>query len=90
MLMFFRLKCTIRRCVDNRLFQLWEELVSIASAIVLAESVDEPAWQFNYVEVYSSQSLYGVIKFRGVVPVFVPACLFFLAYAITFSLYLFT
>jgi hypothetical protein len=90
MLMFFRLKCTIRRRVDNRLFQLWEELVSIASAIVLAESEDEPVWQFNYVGVYSSQSLYGVIKFRGVVPVFVPACLFFLAYAITFSLYLFT
>jgi hypothetical protein len=28
------LKCTFRRCVDRRLFELWEEVVSLASTIV--------------------------------------------------------
>jgi hypothetical protein len=28
------LKCTFRRCVDRRLFELWEEVVSLPSTIV--------------------------------------------------------
>jgi hypothetical protein len=67
-----RLKCLFRRCVDRRVFQLWDEVVSLASSITLTEEEDEPIWQFNSTRVYSSQSLYVVINFRGVQPVYVP------------------
>jgi hypothetical protein len=68
-----QLKCLFRRCVDRRVFQLWDEVVSLASSITLTEEEDEPIWQFNSTGVYSSQSLYVVINFRGVQPVYVPA-----------------
>jgi hypothetical protein len=37
------LKCTFRRCVDRRVFQLWEDVVSITSAIESSEEEDETA-----------------------------------------------
>jgi hypothetical protein len=40
------LQCTFRRCVDVRLFNLWEELLSIASTIILTNKEDEMVWQF--------------------------------------------
>jgi hypothetical protein len=51
---------------------LWEEVLSIAASLELNNEDDEPVWQYNSSEVYSSQSLYRVINFRGVLPVFVP------------------
>jgi hypothetical protein len=51
--------------VDRKIFQLWGEVVSIASAIEFSEKDDELVWQLNLVVVYSSQSLYSVINFRG-------------------------
>jgi hypothetical protein len=67
------LKCTFRRCVDSRLFDMWEELVNLVSTVELTEDEDALIWQFQSNGVYSSQSLYSVINFRGVTPVFVPA-----------------
>jgi hypothetical protein len=67
------LRCTFRRTVDIRLFNLWEEVLSIASSLVLSSEDDEPVWQFHSSGVYSSQSLYRVINFRGVIPVYIPA-----------------
>jgi hypothetical protein len=67
-----QLKCSFRRCVDRRLFHMWEELVGIAESLVLSEDEDESLWQFSSYGVYSSQSLYGVINFRVVIPVYVP------------------
>jgi hypothetical protein len=67
------LRYTFRRCVTIRLFQLWEEVVSIAESIELSPDEDEMVWQFHSSGVYSSQSLYGVINFWGVTLVFLPA-----------------
>jgi hypothetical protein len=58
--------------VDRKVFQLWEEVLCIASAIEFSEDEDEPVWQFNLVGVYSSRSLYSVINFRGVQPMYIP------------------
>jgi hypothetical protein len=66
------LKCTFRRIVDIRLFNLWEEVLSIAASLELNNEDDEPVWQYNSLGVYSSQSLYRVINFRVVLPMFVP------------------
>jgi hypothetical protein len=35
------LKCTFRRCVDARIYGLWEELISIASSVSFTEAEDE-------------------------------------------------
>jgi hypothetical protein len=38
------LKCTFRRCVDARLYNLWEEVVSIAESLELSSEDDERIW----------------------------------------------
>lgn len=52
------LKCTFRRCVDGRLFNLWLEVVQLASTISFTDEEDSLIRQFNSEGVYSSQSLY--------------------------------
>lgn len=66
------LRCTFRS-VDGRLFRMWQEVVQIASTIVFTDEPDSLVWQFSSSGVYSSHSLYKVINFRGVQPVFEPA-----------------
>jgi hypothetical protein len=48
------LKCTFRRCVNNRLFNMWEEIMAIASSICLTEEEDEMVWQFHSSGIYST------------------------------------
>ena len=67
------LKCTFRRTVDIRLYTMWEEIVQLARAISFTTGPDSLIWQFNSNGVCSSQSLYRVINFRGVIPVFEPS-----------------
>jgi hypothetical protein len=67
------LRCTFRRCVDIRLYNMWEELLSIASSICLSDKDDDMVWMFNSSRIYSSHCLYRVVNFRGVKPVFLPA-----------------
>jgi hypothetical protein len=59
--------------MNIRLFNPWEEVLSIASSLELSSEEDEPVWQYNSSGIYSSQSLYRVISFIGVLPVYVPA-----------------
>ena len=54
-------------------FNLWLEVVQLASTISFPGEEDSLIWQFNSHGVYSSQSLYKVINFRGISHVFVPA-----------------
>jgi hypothetical protein len=58
--------------MDVRIFNMWEEVVSIASALVLNGEEDELIWKFQSSGVYSSQPLYVVINFWGVTLVYVP------------------
>jgi hypothetical protein len=39
------LKCTFRRCVDLRIFNLWDEVVSLAAAITLFNDEDSMIWR---------------------------------------------
>jgi hypothetical protein len=59
--------------VDRRLFDMWEELVSLVTTIERLEEEDALIWQFQSNGVYSSQTLYSIINFRGVTPVYLPA-----------------
>ena len=67
------LKLTFRRAIPERLMLLWEELLQIASTIEFSDNDDDIIWQYDSKEKYSVQSLYSVVSFRGVTPVYVPA-----------------
>lgn len=68
------LRCTFRRTVGERLERLWQEVVQLASTISLSEEEDEMIWQFTSTGIYTSQPLYKVINFRGILPTYVPQC----------------
>jgi hypothetical protein len=59
--------------VDVRLHNLWEEILSIACTITFTDEEDEPVWQFQSSGLYSSHSMYKIVNFRGVTPLFIPA-----------------
>jgi hypothetical protein len=67
------LKCTFRRTVSEDLYQAWLEVVELASTVTLTNEEDEMIWQFTSSGVYSSQSLYEIINFRGINTVHVSA-----------------
>ncbi|WVZ50554.1 hypothetical protein U9M48_001796 [Paspalum notatum var. saurae] len=67
------LKCTFRRTVSEEMFNSWLEVVQLATTIVLTQDEDSLIWQFTSSRVYSSQSLYKLVNFRGVHPVLVPS-----------------
>ena len=66
------LKCTFRRTVGPRLSRMWLKVVQIASTIGFPGGEDSLIWQFTSDGVFTSQSMYKIISFRGVTPVYVP------------------
>jgi hypothetical protein len=67
------LKCTFKRTVSERLGRVWLEIVQLASTITFSEEEDALIWSFSSNGIYTSQSLYRVINFRGVKPVYTPS-----------------
>jgi hypothetical protein len=67
------LKCTFRRNVSNDLYQSWLDIKELVATIHLSDGDDEFIWSFNSSGIYSSQSLYKVINFRGIKSVHVLA-----------------
>jgi hypothetical protein len=57
----------------QKAFLMWEELVSLVSTIEFDREEDALVWQFQSSGIYSSQSLYAIINFRGVKPVYLPS-----------------
>lgn len=57
------LKYTFRRGVDQRLMNMWLEIIQLASTIIFTDEEDSLIWKFNSSGTYSSQSLYKIINF---------------------------
>ncbi|WVZ61434.1 hypothetical protein U9M48_011304 [Paspalum notatum var. saurae] len=74
------LKCTFRRSFDGELYRVWLEVIQLANTIRLSEGEDEMIWHFNSSRVYSSQSLYKAINFRGIHQLRGDIWIMFLAY----------
>lgn len=53
--------------------ECWYELVETAKSIVLCDVTNALVWQLESKGQYSASSLYHVINFRGMQPVFLPA-----------------
>ena len=66
------LKLTFRRSVSQNLMLQWEDLCSIASSINLSDEIDNIIWMYDSRGVFSVQTLYSVLSFRGMVPVYIP------------------
>jgi hypothetical protein len=67
------LKLTFRRPVSQNLMLQWEDLCSIASSINLSDEIDNIIWMYDSRGIFSVQTLYSVLSFRGMVPVYTPA-----------------
>jgi hypothetical protein len=59
--------------VGERLMNMWDEVVQLATTICFSNEEDNLIWHFSSNEIYSSQSLYKIINNRGVLPIFVSA-----------------
>jgi hypothetical protein len=67
------LRLSFRRCFDDKLLMQWGELKAIVQQLQLTDEPDQMVWKLSSTGVYSSQSLYAVVNFRGIKQVFVPA-----------------
>jgi hypothetical protein len=67
------LRLTFRRTFSERMLEIWDELMIVVENVVLWNEIDALVWCYNSAGVYSSQSMYVVINYRGVTLVYVPA-----------------
>jgi hypothetical protein len=67
------LKLTFRRTFDDSMMQTWYELGVVLDEVVLNDADDALSWGYNSSGIYSSQSLYTIVNYRGVTPVYIPA-----------------
>ena len=65
------LMLTNRRSLSEHLMNLWWELVGLMSDINLFEEDDQIVWAYSSSGNYYVQSLYVVVNFRRITPVFV-------------------
>jgi hypothetical protein len=65
------LMLTFRRTASEQGMNLWWELMNLMSEVTLSEEEDQIIWAYSSSGKYSVQSLYAVVNFRGISPVFV-------------------
>jgi len=58
---------------DNEMLERWYELKEIVSSVVYDQECDALVWAYESKGVYSTQSLYAVVNFRGVHHVYIPS-----------------
>lgn len=69
-----QLLCSFRRTFSDAMMVQWLEILEIAKTIRLEDSLqDSLIWQYESNGSYSSKSLYAIINFRGVQPIYLPA-----------------
>lgn len=59
------------RTVSEQVLNLWWELVELINAINLSDEEDKIFWMYNPSGRYNVQSLYVVVNFRGITPIFI-------------------
>jgi hypothetical protein len=51
----------------------WLELIEIAKTISYFDENDQLIWQYETNGIYSSSSMYAIVKFRGIQPIYLPS-----------------
>jgi hypothetical protein len=67
------LRCDFRRTFSDDMMSQWQEVLAIAETIVFSEDEDQLIWSYETNGVYSSKSMYAIVNFRGVTPIYLPA-----------------
>ena len=66
------LKISFRRGVNNAMMQEWMSLVAIAESITYTNDCDSIVWTFSSSGKFSVLSMYNIVSFRGIQPVYTP------------------
>jgi hypothetical protein len=66
------IRLSFRRNFSTSMGQMWEELCEVVEHMELNEDSDSLVWGYEKSRVYSTQSCYAVISFRGLTPMFLP------------------
>jgi hypothetical protein len=64
---------------------MWEEVCQLASTISYSVEEDSMIWQFTSNGSYSVESLYKIVNFRGVNPVFFFGYLIYIRFHLEFT-----
>jgi hypothetical protein len=67
------LRVTFRRTFTEGLMQSWRELFAVMEETILTDEADALIWCYNKSGVYSTQSFYCIISYRGITPLYIPA-----------------
>lgn len=70
---WYQFKIHLRRCLDDRLTNLWLEVCNIVESISFSGDEDAMIWKFNTSGIYSVQSLYAIVNFGGISLMHIPA-----------------
>jgi hypothetical protein len=64
-------KLTFRRNFNAKMMEKWFELEEICKSIVFSPDCDALIWTYTSDGQYSTSSLYNIISFQGVTPIFI-------------------
>ena len=67
------IKLNFRRTFSEAMLERWYELEAVVMDVHYSEEGDALVWQYDSKGLYTTQSLYAVINFRGVKPVYIPS-----------------
>jgi hypothetical protein len=67
------LKLTFRRIFSDRLMEQWYKLEQIYTRISFSSECDSLIWTYTASGTYTSSSLYKIITFRGITPLYIPS-----------------
>jgi hypothetical protein len=62
---------SFRRNFSPALMQQWQELEEIVSSIIYSDDCDSLTWQYESSGIYSTSSLYAIVNFGGVMPIYI-------------------
>jgi hypothetical protein len=68
-----RLEALFRRIFSDEIMINWLELIEIAKTVSYSDENDQLIWQYETNGIYSSSSMYALVNFRGIQPVYLPS-----------------
>jgi hypothetical protein len=66
-----QIRGTFRRIFSDEMMVSWLELIEIAKTISYSDGNDQLISQYETNEIYSSSSMYAIVNFRGIQPIFI-------------------
>lgn len=67
------MKLIFRRNFSQQMFSGWLELVEIVLGVEYNDGGDYLVWHYDNKGTYTSRSLYAIINFRAIIPMYIPA-----------------